>query len=71
MKVKEYLLPYQQYLQEQEFWSGYEAYLDRNDQSPTAIELDQMQAEYPHAKRETSIITQAVNNLDYNDPQGA
>lgn len=69
-KVKDYLLPSIQTYQELQLWIGYEEYSRSIDQSPTAIELDRMEQEYL-AKRNSVIVAQSINNLDYQNPKGA
>jgi len=70
-KVKDYLLPVEI---EKSFWEGYEKYLDEISQSPTAIELDQLELQClakSHSVHTSDIVAQVVNNIDYYPKQGA
>lgn len=68
-RIKDYLLPSIQAMQELEMWIGYEEYSKSIDQVPTAIELDRMESDC--MKMNNRILSQPINNVHYHKPKGA
>jgi len=68
-RIKDYLLPSIQAMQELEMWIGYEEYSKSIDQSPTEIELDRMESDC--LQKNNRILSQPINNVHYHKPKGA
>ncbi len=68
-KVKEQLMKDQEI--EMDMWISYMEYLQENDQDPTAIELDQMEANASTVNTNAIVPKKGINNTKYNQKQGA